>query len=165
MKEAIDEAASPVGWEIARILKARSRINVEQLVNLYKSWVLSYVEYRTPCLYHAAAFDLENLDKLQRTFLAELGISELEAMQHCKLAPLGARRDMAMLGVLHRVALGKGPSSIAGFFPRASGVTHDYHLRSQQHSRALHCDMADLRLEVWRNSLLGLTAVCNRLYL
>ena len=40
------------------------------------------------------------------------------ALVHFHLAPLCTRRDIAMLGMIHRTVLGKGPQQFADFFQR-----------------------------------------------
>ena len=87
-----------------------------ELVNLYKSQLLSYLEYRTAAIYHACDSILAPLYQFQDKFLRELGISAEDALMHFDLAPLQSRRDIAMLGLLHRTALGKGPNHFLQFF-------------------------------------------------
>ena len=55
----------------------------------------------------------EPVDRVQRILLRELGISEVDALLNFRLAPLPSRRDMAMLGVLHKVTLGLAPPQLA----------------------------------------------------
>ena len=53
-------------------------------------------------------------------------MSEKDALVHFNLAPLKARRDMAMLGVVHRTVLGRGPTHFREFFKKlASGRLED----------------------------------------
>ena len=60
---------------------------------------------------------LDCVDRVQRRLLRELGLTELEGLTRYRLAPLPSRRDMAMLGVLHKVVLGLAPPQLAAFFP------------------------------------------------
>ena len=53
---------------------------------------------------------------MQRRFLRALGFPEIEALEQFRLAPLPCRRDMAMLGALHRITLGDAPSQLAELF-------------------------------------------------
>ena len=85
-------------------------------MDVYKSRLLSYLEYRTPAVYHATDTVLRKLDAVQIRFLNALDCSELQALMEFNLAPLTARRDMAMLGVIHRTVLGKGPEHFKKFF-------------------------------------------------
>ena len=64
-------------------------------------------------------FLLDRLDAIQTRFLKELGVSETEALMNFGLAPLRLRRDIAMLGVIHRSVLGKGPPQFQELFQRA----------------------------------------------
>ena len=45
-------------------------------------------------------------------------MSAVEALFTCNLAPLCSRRDMAMLGLIHRTMLGAGPPQFQAFFRR-----------------------------------------------
>ena len=71
--------------------------------------LLSYFEYKTPAMYHAKREVLQKLDRVQSKLLSDIGVDEVTALIEFNLAPLSARRDMAMLGVIHRTVLGKGP--------------------------------------------------------
>ena len=88
---------------------------------MYKSQLLAYIEYRTPAVYHATRAALERLDNIQIKFLHDAGVNETDALIHFNLAPLRMRRDIAMLGMLHRAAIGKGPSQLLQLFKRRPG--------------------------------------------
>ena len=72
----------------------------EQLLLQYKAQVVSYLEYRTPAVYHASDTALMALDSLQDRFLRKLSVSALDALMVFNLAPLRTRRDVAMLGLV-----------------------------------------------------------------
>ena len=55
---------------------------------------------------HASDSVLAPLDAVLNLFLRLLKITELDALVHFKLAPLRPRRHIALLGVIHRAALG-----------------------------------------------------------
>ena len=61
------------------------------LIMLYKSHVLSFVEYRTAAIYHARRDMLNRLDEIQRRFLRHVGVSELDALMDLNLAPSSPR--------------------------------------------------------------------------
>ena len=63
-----------------------------ELVHLYKSQILSYIEYRTAAIYHSADTHLNRIDDIQRRFLREVGLTEAAALTEYHLAPLPARR-------------------------------------------------------------------------
>ena len=103
------------------LLRSRRSFTTEDLVIQYKQQVLSYIEYRTPAIYHATKTVLSRLEKQQDRFLLELGITREAALMDFKLAPLSMRRDIAMLGILHRAAIEDGPEHFREYFRRRSG--------------------------------------------
>jgi hypothetical protein len=116
MERAVEEVVVEAGWKLRMLIRTRRFYSDGDLVSLYKAHLLSYLEYRTPSVYHARREALEKLDRVQSRFLADLGIPEVEALLQFNLAPLSTRRDIAMLGLLHRTILGKGPSHFTEFF-------------------------------------------------
>ena len=70
MAEAIHSLACEAGWKL-RILLKTARFHYDaQLVDLYKSKLLGYLEYRTPAVYHATDTALAPLDRVQLLFCA-----------------------------------------------------------------------------------------------
>ena len=93
--------------------------------------MLGYLEYRTPAVYHATKDVLKRLDNVQYRFLRDAGVDELSALFHFHFAPLSTRRDIALLGVIHRCVLGKGPPHFKQFFKGADVTAahrHRFHL-------------------------------------
>ena len=103
------------------------------------------------------------MDALQTRFLRDRGISEKEALMSFGLAPLCVRRDIAMLGLIHRSVLGKGPNHFSTFFVRAAKSTLRTRLQRSRHSKQLIDTRDTLHLEVARRSALGLVSVYNLL--
>ena len=116
MHVAIRQVATEARWRLQHFLKARRYFITPELVHLHKAQVLSYLENSTPGTYHAAVSVLDRVDRVQRRLLRELGLTELDALLRYRLAPLPSRRDIAMLGVLHKVVLGLAPPQLASFF-------------------------------------------------
>ena len=133
-------------------------------MQLYKAHLLSFLEYRTPALYHASPSVLAPLDQLQRHLLHELGLTEEDALVRFALAPLQVRRDVAMLGVVHRAALGKGPPQLWPFFALTQVRTAGPATRStNRHRLQLEGYRTGEHLDVVRRSALGLVEVYNEL--
>ena len=128
---------------------------------------MSYVEYRTAALYYATNTILAPLDEVQRRFLRNLRCTEVEALMEFNLAPLATRRDVAMLGVIHRTVLGKGPSHFRTFFKTAPQrqTTHWTRRATRTHPRQLEDFRSGAYSELLRRSALGLVAVYNLLLL
>ena len=149
---AIVEIVSAAGWKLRTLLRTRRFYTDADLVVLYKAHLLSYLEYRTPAIYHATRVVLGRLDAVQSRFLHDVGVNEVDALVHFRLAPLSARRDMAMLGLIHRTVLGKGPQQFKEFFQP------DLH-----HPVKLKDPRKDSSSPLIRRSALGLVAVYNML--
>jgi hypothetical protein len=109
MGAAIDEVVNAAAWKLKMLVRTRRYYTDSDLIVLYKAHLLPYVEYRTSAIYHATRDLLGRLDRIQSKFLQDIGVSEEEALLNFSLAPLEARRDIAILGLIHRTALGKGP--------------------------------------------------------
>ena len=82
-------------------------------------------------------------------------MDEVTALVNFRLAPLSVRRDIAMLGLVHRAAVGKGPGHFKKFFRRASTMG--------RHARHLDDPRVACAHPLIRRSALGLVAVYNLL--
>ena len=128
-------------WKVRTLLRSRRFYDVKEMVTSYKAKVLSYLEYRTAAIYHAATTLLQLVDKIQDRFLSEMGISELDALTDFHLSPLSARRDMGMLGLIHRTVIGYGPDHFKQFFVKENATR----IR-ERHNTKRH----DFRLSTYR---------------
>ena len=138
MRDAVHQCAVEAGWKIKCVLRPQRYFTTTETVKLYLSHVLSFIEYRTPAIAHAAPSILVEIDQLQNRFLRALDISEEEALIHFRLAPLAVRRQIAILGVIHRCNLKQGPPQLWSFFERSNSV-RSYNTRSvgRSHDRRL----------------------------
>ena len=116
-------------------------------------------------LSHCSATVLRPMDDLQRSFLRRVGLTEEVAFLHYNLAPLSLRRDIGMLGFIHRAVLGVASPLICSLFPAAIVVDTEARTRLQQrrHPRQLleRCDGS--HCDYMKNSVFGLVGVYNRL--
>ena len=105
--------------KINAILRTRSFYSLDGLLQQYKAHVLCILEGSACAIYHAAQSHLSTLDELQRRFVRKLGLNESEAfLRKGGLAPLELRRDIAVLGFLHKIQLGEVHPDLHGLFPR-----------------------------------------------
>ena len=156
-------------WKVKAILRTGRFNTGADLVNLYKAQALSLIEYRTAAIYHACSSSLEELQHVQDKILSAAGLSAVDALQHFRLAPLCVRRDIALLGLIHRTVLGHGPKQFQEFFSidervrREGGGKHSFQLKPL----ALH--ESDFRFPGSRpaayieHSAFGLIAIYNKL--
>ena len=167
MEQHLEGLTNRCRWKLKTLLRARRYFSEEQMVQQYKTHILPYLEFSTPAVYHATATALSKMDKLQTTFLKELGLSPLDALKKYGLAPLNTRRDIALLGVVHRTVLGQGPSQFAHWFFQVPAERHVYSTRRQEsrlkHGRQLHDYLDENQTALLRRSPLGLPRVYNGL--
>ena len=164
MGEALHSLAAEASWRIRTILRARRFHTTAEMIHLYKAQVLSYVEYRTVAIYHACDTHLAHIDRLQTRFLRELDVSPEEALTEFHLAPLSTRRDIAMLGMVHRASLGKGPRQLHRFFCRDENFSRrPTRAGIRLHDRQLREHRTGCYSELLSRSALGLVSVYNLL--
>ena len=116
MHQAVRQCATEVGWRLVALLRTQRFQSLSELVVLYKSHILPFLEYRTAAIAHAATSVLNELDVTMDRFLHSVSLTDIEALMHFRLAPLSVRRDIAILGILHRSAIGEGPPALQQFF-------------------------------------------------
>ena len=150
MASAVDEVVNAAKWKLLTLIKTRRYYTDAELVSLYKAHLLSYLEYRTPAIYHATREILERLDRIQTNFLRNAGIDDITALLEFNLAPLASRRDMAMLGLIHRTVIGKGLDHFKEIFKKRDG-------------RQLEDPRRAAKGQLIMRSALGLVAVYNML--
>ena len=113
-------------------------------------------------MYHACTTELSTLDRVLSSFLRQVGISDLDALVSFRLAPLTCRRDMAMLGVIHRTILGQGPPEFSRYF-RLDPTQLRRSERLCKHPRQIVASFPGKNLEIFRRSILGLCRIYNML--
>ena len=85
-------------------------------------------------------------------------------LQH-NLAPLQTRRDIALLGLIHRTVLGLGAEHFAKWFYRSKEPVHTYPTKFQEakHDKQIFDYLDGSHTELLRRSAFGLTRVYNEL--
>jgi len=165
MDETVHKTAVNVGWKLRMLFRMRSYFTVQKFVNLYKAQIWSSVEWATPAIFHATRTTLENIDKVQTQFIRFVGLSEVEALIHFKVAPLMLRRKIAILGLLHRCALKEAPKQLCKLFPRIE-------VKTMTHNTRHSAKAGDIRLldrtdgttsNLLKRSILGMVPFYNRL--
>ena len=158
------EVAQRAGWKLKTLLRTRRFFSTKELVSLYKSHVLPVLEFPTPAVFHAATSVLELLDKIQRRFLREVGLTEVDALLYFNLAPLNCRRDIAALGLIHRTVLGEGPEHFQEwFFVTEREPAYPTRFQEQKHNKQLYSYLHGKQTELLKRSLLGQVQVYNNL--
>ena len=102
------------------------------------------------------------MDHVQETFLEDIGIDAINALLYFNLAPLSLRRDIAMLGLIHRTVLGQRPEHFKQWFYRED-VANRTTLRFKRHRLRLHEYVNGQQLAVVKRSALGFDSIYNML--
>ena len=133
--------------------------------DLYKRHVLSFIESGTPAFYHATPSILKLLDEIQNEFLESIAISKVDALITFNFARLGLRRDIYMLGALHRINLGIAPIPLRNLIPKHTSNLRSYGFRNgiSYHNKQLHDSVSSNSLVFLKRSLFGLVYIYNRL--
>ena len=160
MHECIHDLVSSVNWKIRLLIKISKFYDIHGTINLYKSHVLSYIEYRTPAIFHASNTVLMPLDLAQNRFLHSVGISVEEAAQNFKLLPLRCRRQIAMLGIIQRAILKRGPYQFWQWFEHDSSANISSVIK---HTRAVKPLVHHQAPDYLKRSLLGMIKIFNGL--
>ena len=162
MRACVQSCVHEAGWRYRTLLRTKRFYTDGELLGLFKAHVLSFVEYRTPGVYHAASSTLAPLDRVLSSFLRQVGVTEVDAIVQFKLAPLCSRRDIAMLGVIHRALLGEGPLQLREFF-QLDTTDLRRSTRHVRHNWQLLCDYGAKPLDIVKRSVLGLCRIYNML--
>ena len=112
MRRGITDLCNSLRWKLTTLLRTRHLFDTPTLIIQFKSRILSYVEHRTAAIYHPDATLIKLIDNQFDRFLLQAGITRANALTNYLFAPLNARRDMAMLGGIHRSMLRKGAAQI-----------------------------------------------------
>ena len=105
---------------------------------------------------------------LKSAFWWELCITAERALEQYKLAPLMCRRDMAMMGLLHRIILNDAPTQLKKLFPFAVPRSADVSSTRRYSPWLLRRHNRQLKEQtigtyILRRSLFGLVSIYNLL--
>ena len=157
--------AVEAGWRLSSLLRPRRFFTTPELMRLYKAHMLSYSESGMSGYFHASATVLDGIDRVQRRFLREMGMTDEDALLHFRLAPLGLRRQIGILGYLHRMNLGLATRQMTELFPlvgRRDARTH-FQLRATFHDKQIHDRVHANSTDQFRRSIFGMVECYNAL--
>ena len=72
MATAVHKCATKAAWKTKALLRTHRFYSTVDLMMLYKSHVLSFIEYRTPGVHFESASVLKDLDDVQKRFLVQI---------------------------------------------------------------------------------------------
>jgi hypothetical protein len=163
MEQGICEIAAKGHTRLSMLLRCRRFYSREYLLRLYKSLVLSGIEFATPALYHCSEYALRPLETIQERLSKELGFGEVKLLMQHSLAPFRCRRDIAMLGLLHRIMKGWAPNCFNKFIYSWSGPSYPRSLRAPhlRHNPQIHDPSDGTESRLMNRSIFGLIYAYN----
>ena len=104
---------------------------------------------------------LRSLITFRTVSLREIGMSFEEALLQFNLAPLSCRREMSILGLIHRTARKVGPKQFGNFLFRSVSQSHCYFTQTAQRrpSRQFHDPFYGAHQDYIGRSALGMITV------
>ena len=162
MDTAVDTMLAKARPKCQALLRARSYYHTRDVILQFKTHVLGILECNTGGIYHATSTVLAPLDRLFRTFVHALNLDIDQVFLEFNLAPLGLRRDIAMLGFLHKCNLPGAHEHILELFPRSPHRPRGHH--DKQLGSVLTSFAGQIfQVEMWKRSVLYLVHVYNAL--
>ena len=163
MKQAIDKILSQIRPKIRAILRTRHHYDCKTLVNQFKTHVWGLMEFHNGGIFHAASYLLAKLDSAQRGFLNELELTPEIAFLEFNFAPPSLRRDIGILGLMHKRVLGLAHPVYQRLLP----FFGDYfgYLRADGHSKQLYGHDLSIHYQhdLHKRSIFGMTRIYNSL--
>jgi hypothetical protein len=135
MHSCVEQVLSQIRPKITAILRTRGFYTTPELFKQFKTHIWGLMEMHSGGFFHAATSLLEKFDHAQNRFLRELGISPSQALLEFNFAPPSLRRNIGVLGLLHKRVLGKAHPTFEKLlpwyterFPEGRGRGHDKQL-------------------------------------
>ena len=160
MLPCIEKLLGKIRPKIRALLRLRHIYSIEQMIGQYKTHIWGHKEFSNGALIMAAPCQVRRLDKVQRWYLRELGLTDTEAFVRYNFAPPSLRRGIGLLGFLHKRVLGACHPALVQALPFASGLIANFH------DKALHPFSGEVlyqRRRLYDRSLYSYIHMYNRL--
>ena len=163
MRQAVDKILAKIRPRIKALLRTRSHYSTASLIEQFKTHVWGFMEMHSGGIFHASTSILDVLDNAQNSFLRELNVSLEKAFLDFNFAPPTLRRNIAILGMLHKRALGESHPSFETLLPWFH-QRFGYHMEGR-HSKQLygHANEVVAQWRLFERSIFGMVDVYNLL--
>ena len=163
MLNAVEKILSQVRPKVQAILRTRKFYDNKQLIGQFKTHVWGLLECHNGGIFHAASYILSKIDDVHYNFLEKIGVSAEEAFLNYNFAPPTLRRDIGILGLLHKRVLGLGHPIFQQLFPFIVDVGGDHLYAGHDKQLHSHLSEANFQLSMFCRSIFGMTYVYNLL--
>ena len=157
MQKDVDQLVSRLRPKIKSMLRVKGTYGMSDMILQYKTHIWGHVEHHCGVLLHASNTVLNKLDTLQSRFLRDLDISPEAAFLDYNFAPTMLRRDLGILGFIHKRILDQCHIGVALLLPRRERPTNLHHDKQISIPRPTH------RLQLFNKSLFALVQAYNML--
>ena len=125
----VDKLAFMLKPKIKAMLRLKSVYGLSNMIQQFETHIWGYYEHHNGSILHACDTTVNKLDRLQTHFLHELHIDPEPAFLEYNFAPSVLRRDIGLLGFIHKRVLGQCHVGVTNLLPFASvNVYHDKQL-------------------------------------
>ena len=138
MHDAVDKILAQARPKVNAILRLRQHYEIKELINQFKTHIWSILEIHNGATFHAVTGELSRLDALQKHFLKELNVEEDTAFLEYNFAPPVLRRDIGILGLLHKRVLGKAHPVFQELLPFHNDVFGSLREGVGEHTKQLY---------------------------
>jgi len=159
MRNAVDAMLTKIRPRIKALLRTRSHYSAASLIDQFKAHIWGLMEAHSGGIFHAATSILAQFDNSQRHFVEEIGETEANVFLKFNFAPPTLRRNIAMLGMIHKKVLGKcHPSSDALLPPKGF-------VEEGRHSKQIypHWNEVKAHRALFNRSIFGMVDIYNNL--
>ena len=106
MLPAVEKILSQIRPKVRAILRSKRYYEVKELIAQFKTHIWGVMECHSGGLFHVSDTALQKLDQVHYHFLRELGVDARQAFTEFNFAPPILRRNIGILGLLHKRVLG-----------------------------------------------------------
>ena len=163
MLPAVEKILSQIRPKVKAILKTKRYYEVKELIAQFKTHIWGVMECHSGGLFHASDTALQKLDQVHYHFLRELGVDARQAFTEFNFAPPVLRRNIGILGLLHKRVLGLSHPIFQRLLPFHVEVFGS--LPAGGHNKQLygHLHEVSFQMVMFCQSIFGLVHVYNRL--
>ena len=159
MLNAVDAMLTKIRPRIKALLRTRSHYSAASLIDQFKSHVWGLMEAHSGGIFHAATSILAQFDNSQRHFVEEVGETEASVFLKFNFAPPSLRRNIAMLGMIHKKVLGLCHPSFDALLPPKDFVEEG------RHSKQIYAHWNEVTAyrNLFNRSIFGMVDIYNNL--
>ena len=163
MQQAVDKLLSQIRPKVKAIIRTRAHYASSDLISQFKTHIWGLMECQNGGIFHASTSILEKLDDVHFKFLRDIRIHPSEAFLKFNFAPPTLRRNIGILGMLHKRVLGLCHPMFQVLLPFCVDVPE--YSSHGNHNKLLygHLPEANFQLALFCRSVFGMTYVYNNL--